>query len=374
MKNRARRLGALIAKEFRQLLRDPSSFLIGIAIPMMLILLIGNGLSLDVKRLPVAVALEDASPTAQDMLSFLNGSEYFAPHYVTSMHEAVDLMDTRQADAIIRIPPNFTETLRRGGAAIQVVVYGVDTVTAAAAGKYIQSGISQRQAAYQAAHPELSSKPASVRVVDRQWFNDANTSTWMFIPGLIVIVMPLVGVFLTALVMAREWERGTLESLFATPVQPLEIILAKILPYFCVAMAGFLLCMVSARYIYDVPIHGSILIILLASVEYVLVAAGMGLTISSIVKNQFLACQIALVVGLLPTVMLSGFIFDLRSVPAVISVIGHILPATYYMELLKTLFLSGNNWFMIARNCAVLAAYGAAFIMISLRVTKKRLP
>lgn len=371
MKHSLRRLGALISKEFRQMRRDPSSFLIGIFIPLMLILLIGSGMSLDVRRLPVAVALEDASPTAQDMLSFLNGSDYFAPQYVPSMPEAVALMDSRRADAIICIPANFTENLHRGSASVQVILYGVDTPTAAAAGTYIQGGISQWLAAN--SYRYSSSSSSSVQVISRQWFNDANTSTWMFIPGLIVIVMTLVGVFLTALVMAREWERGTLESLFVTPVRPAEIILAKMLPYFCVAMLGFFLCMLAARYLYGVPIHGSLAIIMFSSVEYVFTAIGIGLTISSAVKNQFLACQLSLIIGLLPTVMLSGFIFDLRSVPAVISAAGHLLPATYYMELLKSLFLSGNNWFLIGKNCTILAAYAVLFAALSLGVTRKRL-
>lgn len=371
MKYSLRRFRALITKECRQMFRDSSSFLIGILIPIMLILLIGSGMSLDVKKLPVAVALEDPSPTAQDMLSFLNGSEYFVPQYVTSMPEAVALMDSRQADAIICIPPNFTEQLHRHNAVIQVILYGVDTTTATTASTYIQSGISQWQATNGQWY--LSSSATSIQVIPRQWFNDANTSTWMFIPGLIVIVMTLVGVFLTALVMAREWEQGTLESIFVTPVQPLEIIFAKMIPYFGIAMAGFSLCMLAARYLYGVPIHGSLFFIIFSSVEYIFIAIGMGLTISSVVKNQFLASQLSLIIGLLPTVMLSGFIFDLRSVPVGISIVGHILPATYYMELLKTLFLSGNNWFLISKNCTILAVYAVVLVGLSLYVTPKRL-
>lgn len=371
MKYSLRRLHALISKECRQMFHDSSSFLIGILIPIMLILLIGSGMSLDVKKLPVAVALEDPSPTAQDMLSFLNGSEYFAPQYVTSMPEAVALMDSRQVDAIICIPPNFTEQLHCHNAVVQVILYGVDTTTATTARTYIQSGISQWQATNGQRY--ISSSATSIQVIHRQWFNDANTSAWMFIPGLIVIVMTLVGVFLTALVMAREWEQGTLESIFVTPVQPLEIIFAKIIPYLGIAMTGFSLCMMAARYLYGVPIHGSLFFIIFSSVEYIFIAIGIGLTISSVVKNQFLASQLSLIIGLLPTVMLSGFIFDLRSVPVGISIVGHILPATYYMELLKTLFLSGNNWFLISKNCTILAVYAVVLVGLSLYVTPKRL-
>lgn len=361
---------ALTRKEFYQMLRDFSSFLIGIIIPLMLLVLMGSGLSLDVKNLPIAVALEDTSPTARDAVAFLNGSAYFSPHYVTSAEEAITMLDKRKADAILVVPPDFTQRLEQGQATVQLILYGVDATTANAANQYLTTGLQTWQNKFAAKHKR--GKPqGAISIVHRQWFNDANTSSWMFIPGLIVIAMTLSGVFLTSLVMAREWERGTLEALFVTPVRPLEIIAAKIIPYFSIAMAGLIICLGVSYYGYGVPLHGSLLLVLLASVEYIFVVIGMGLCISSLVKNQFLACQIALVVSLLPTVMLSGFIFDLRNVPTVIAAIGHILPATYYMELLKMLFLAGTNMTIIAKNCSLLLLYAMLFFCLSLKLTKK---
>lgn len=385
-----RRLRALIYKECLQLTRDPSSFFIGLVIPALLIFLIGFGMSMDVTHIPTAVVLEDSSPTARSVVSFMNESPYFSPRYVTSMEEAKELMDERRAEAILRIPGDFSARLSEGRGKVQLITYGVDTTIANATTTYVQNGIARWQQAYLSgtaingapAVAGMSSSttltassiaPGSVTVDSRQWFNDANTSTWMFIPGLIVIVMTLVGVFLTALVMAREWERGTLESLFVTPMHAAEIVFAKIIPYFGVAMIGFFICLLSARYVYEVPIEGSIILILFASVEYVLVAIGMGLTISSVLKNQFLSCQLALLVSLLPTIMLSGFIFDLRSVPTAVNIISHLMPATYYMDLLKSLFLAGNNPVIIYKNCAILAGYAVLFIGLSLLVTRKRL-
>ena len=366
------RFFALLKKEFKQMLRDFSSFLIGIIIPLLLIILVGSGLSLDVKNLPVAVALEDTSPTAHDAVAFLNGSAYFSPRYVTSSKEAVALLDKRQADAIVVIPPDFTKRLEQGQASAQLILYGVDATTANAAQQYLTSGLEAWQGKWAAAHGK-SGRSGTISVVHRQWFNDANTSSWMFIPGLIVIAMTLSGVFLTALVMAREWERGTLEALFVTPVRPLEIIAAKVIPYFSIAICGLLICLCVSDYGYGVPINGSLFFVLLASVEYIFVVIGLGLTISSLVKNQFLACQMALVISLLPTVMLSGFLFDLRSVPEVIAVIGHILPATYYMELLKMLFLAGTNVAIVLKNCLVLLGYAVLFLFLSLKLTRKEL-
>lgn len=385
-----RRLRALIYKECLQLTRDPSSFFIGLVIPALLIFLIGFGMSMDVTHIPTAVVLEDSSPTARSVVSFMNESPYFSPRYVTSMQEAKQLMDERRAEAILRIPGDFSARLSEGRGKVQLITYGVDTTIANATTTYVQNGIARWQQSYLSgtaingapAVAGISSSttlsaapvvPGSVTVDSRQWFNDANTSTWMFIPGLIVIVMTLVGVFLTALVMAREWERGTLESLFVTPMHAAEIVFAKIIPYFGVAMIGFFICLLSARYVYEVPIEGSIFLILFASVEYVLVAIGMGLTISSVLKNQFLSCQLALLVSLLPTIMLSGFIFDLRSVPTAVNIISHLMPATYYMDLLKSLFLAGNNPVIIYKNCAILAGYAVLFIGLSLLVTRKRL-
>lgn len=363
-----RRLFALTKKEFLQLRRDNSSLLIGTVLPILLILLIGYGISLDVKNVPVAVVLEDASPTAQDAVSFLSGSEYFSARYVTSRKEAVLLMDEREVSAILVVPPDFTEKLARREAKLQLIVYGVDPTTASSASNYVEAGVAEFNAARAAGYAPRG----LVSVESRMWFNDANSSTWYFVPGLMMLIMTIVGVFLTALVMAREWERGTLESIFVTPARIMEILGAKIIPYFCVAMIGFSLCLLASRYLYEVPIHGSLFVLLLASVLYLFVALGIGLLISSVAKNQFLACQIALLVSFLPAMMLSGFLFDLRSAPEWVAALGRILPYTYYLELLKSLFLSGNNWTLIVKNCALLIAYAVFFLGLAFRVTKKR--
>jgi ABC-2 type transport system permease protein len=173
--------------------------------------------------------------------------------------------------------------------------------------------------------------------------------------------------------MAREWERGTLEALFVTPVRPGEILLAKMIPYFVLGMIGFTLCMLAARYLFSVPIHGSLAALLASSVLYLLVALGIGLLISSATRNQFMASQVALVSSFMPALMLSGFLFDLRNVPVAIRLIGQALPATYFMETIKTLFLAGNVWPMVLANCAILAAYAAALLGLARLVTRKTL-
>ena len=363
-----RRLLALVKKEFLQLGRDRSSLLIGTVLPIILILIMGYGISLDVKNLPVAVVMEDTSPTARQAVKFLDGSAYFSPYYVTSFGEGEALLKQRQAEAILVVPPDFSSKLAHRDASLQLILYGVNPTTASTAKGYIEAGVQAYNASLYGSH----AAHGLVTTVNRIWFNDANSSTWYFVPGLMMLILTLVGVFLTALVMAREWERGTMESMFVTPMRVVEILLAKMLPYFCLAMVGFFLCLLASRFLYGVPLHGSLLVLLLSTVLYLFVTLGIGLMISAVTKSQFLSCQVAMLVGFLPSLMLSGFLFDLHNAPAFVSAIGHILPPTYYLELIKTLFLAGNDWALVGRNCSILAGYGLLFFMAALRKTKKK--
>jgi len=368
-----RRLASLTRKEVRQLVRDRSNLLIGIGLPIALILIFGYGLSLDVKRAIVAIVLDDPSPVARDVAAGISRTEYLEPHLVRSFAEGEALMKAREVDALVQFPSDFSRRLNDGNAQIQVLVQGSDATRAASVSTYVSSalaGYAEKQADRGAGS---ASQAGAVTIVQRMWFNAANTSTWYLVPGLIVLIMTLVGAFLTALVMAREWERGTLEALFVTPVRPVEILLAKIIPCFGIGMIGLALCLLAARFLFDVPIYGSFIVLVISSMLYMLVALGIGLLISAVTKNQFLASQIALLASFLPAMMLSGFIFDLRNVPTAIRVIGNLLPATYFMELVKSLFLAGDFWPMIFKNCAILAAYAVALLGLARLVTRKRL-
>jgi ABC-2 type transport system permease protein len=212
-----------------------------------------------------------------------------------------------------------------------------------------------------------------VAVQNRLWFNEANESRYFLIPGLIVLIMTLIGAFLTSLVVAREWERGTMEALFVTPVRPDEILLGKTIPYFVLGMIGLALCLLAAKFLFHVPFRGSVMVLIGSSMLYLLVALAIGLLISSATKSQFVASQIALLVTFLPALMLSGFLFDLRSMPAVVRVITYILPARYYVTLLQTVFLAGDIWTLIVPNAAVLAGMAVLFFILTRRATRKEL-
>ncbi|MDM0113228.1 ABC transporter permease [Variovorax sp. J22R133] len=372
------RLVALTRKETRQLLRDPSSLAIGILLPIILILIFGYGLSLDVKNAPMAVVMEDSSPTAMQAVSGLQLTPYISPVMLASMKEAEALLREHKIDGIVRVPGDFSSRLAASNARIQVIVNGADAAKASIILRYAGAALAQNAArqvdmAGTARGAPAASGIGAVTIDERMWFNSANTSTWYLVPGLIVLIMTLVGAFLTALVMAREWERGTLEALFVTPVRPVEILVAKIIPYFGIGMAGLGLCLLASHFLFAVPMVGSLVMVVFASMLYLIVAVGVGLVISSVTRNQFLASQIALVATFLPSLMLSGFLFDLRNVPTVVRIVGQALPATYFMELIRTLFLAGDIWPLVIRNCAILAVYAVALLSLARFVTRKRL-
>src|SRR5215471_4714926 len=258
-----------------------------------------------------------------------------------------------------------------GNAEVQLLVHGVDANHARIIQAYAQGAVGQWAARRAAQGYAIVSGPIVVQ--SRMWFNEANESRYFLVPGLIVLIMTLIGALLTALVMAREWERGTLESLFVTPVRAGEILLGKTIPYFVLGMVGLGLCLVAAKYLFHVPFRGSVMVLIGVSMLYLLVALGIGLFISSAVKSQFVASQVTLLVTFMPAVMLSGFLFDLRSMPAAVRLVTYALPARYYVALLQTVFLAGDVWAVVLPNAAVLAGMAAVLLLLARGVTRKKL-
>jgi ABC-2 type transport system permease protein len=368
---KVRRVWALVRKETYQIGRDPSSIAIGVVLPVLLILLFGYGLSLDVRHVPIAVVLEDASPEAREVAAGFQLSPYFNVQLLTSMPRAQELMLARQVDGIVRIRPDFARHLSHGDAEVQVLVHGTDANRARIIQTYAQGAVGQWIARQAAEGREMAPGPVVLR--ERLWFNEANESHYFLVPGLIVLIMTLIGATLTALVMAREWERGTLEALFVTPVQADEILLGKTLPYFMLGLVGLALCLLSARFLFQVPFRGSVWVLTGTSMLYLLVVLGIGLLISSAVRSQLVASQVALLVTFMPAVMLSGFLFDLRSMPAPVRLLTYALPARYYVTLLQTVFLAGNVWGVLLPNAAVLVGMAAVLLLLTRGVTRKRL-
>ncbi len=363
-----RRVRALVRKEGLQMLRDPSSFAIGVVLPIILILLFGYGVTFDVKHVPVAIVTEAPSPDTTELAAGFTLSPYFDVREVTSDAAARRLMLERKVDGVIYLREDFARRRRLSGAQVQIVLHGVDANRARIMQAYAQGALAQAEA--------LSGQADAggpVETVNRLWFNDANDSHYFLVPGLIVLVMTLIGAMLTALVMAREWERGTLEAVFVTPVQADEIMIGKIAPYFALGFVGLTLCVLAARFLFNVPLRGSLPMLALTSTLYLLVALGAGLFVSATVKSQFLASQIALLATFLPAMMLSGFIFDLRSAPLFVRLVSYGVPARYFVALLQTIFLAGDVWSVLLPNTLVLGALAAALLIVTRRMIRKSL-
>lgn len=366
-----RRIRALVSKETRQIVRDPSSIAIGVVLPLILILLYGYGLSLDVKNVPIAIVIESPTPEAVDLAAGFQLSPYFRPWMTRSMPPAQQRLLEHRVDGILRIPADFSRHVSAGDADVQLIVHGGDANRAR-----IIEGYAQGVVAIWGARLAAEGRPGAmqpVNVQSRLWFNEANDSSYFLVPGLVVLVMTLIGGLLTAMVMAREWERGTLESLLVTPVRTDEILLGKTLPYFVLALFGFALCVLSAKFLFRVPLRGSIAVLLGASMLYVLVALGIGLLISSWVKNQLVASQLTMLATFMPAFMLSGFLFDLRSMPTAVRLLTYALPARYYVALLQSVFLAGDVWSVILPNTLVLALMAGALALGSRAVLRKTL-
>ena len=367
-----RRVWALIVKESRQIVRDPSSIAIGVVMPMMLILLFGFALSLDVKNAPIAVVLEDTSAPAREIAAGFTLSPYFSVVPAASMRQAEALMLDRRINGIVRIPDDFGRKVARGDGEVQIVLHGTDANTARIIQAYAGGAIAQ-WAIRQSAEGDRIVGAGPVGVQSRMWFNEANDSRYFLVPGLIVLIITLIGAFLTALVVAREWERGTLEALLVTPVRSDEILLGKIIPYFVLGMIGFALCIAAAKFLFHVPLRGSLPVLTGAAMLYLLVSLGIGLVASALTRSQFVASQIALLATFLPAMMLSGFLFDLRSMPIAVQLVTYVLPARYFVALLQTIFLAGDIWSVILPNAAVLFGMAAGLMLLARRAMRKRL-
>ncbi len=365
------RLWALVKKEARQIVRDPSSIALGVVLPLILILLFGFGLSLDVKNVPIAVVAGPQTPEVTGIYASFQLSPYFSPRWVRDVPEAERLLLSDRIDGFVRIPDDFSSRYAAGDGKIQLIVNGRDANRARIIEAYAEGAVGAWQARVAAEGGAIQAGPVNVQ--SRMWFNEANNSSYFLVPGLIVLVMTLIGALLTSMVVAREWERGTMEALLVTPVRSTEILLGKTIPYFALGMVGLTLCLLATRFLFHVPIRGSLAVLIAVSVLYMLVALGVGLLISSATKNQLVASQLTMLVTFMPAFMLSGFLFDLRSTPDAVRMITYLLPARYYVALLQTIFLAGDIWSVILPNAGVLALMAVVLFALSRRVNRKTL-
>jgi ABC-2 type transport system permease protein len=372
------RLLAIAQKEVVQILRDTRSLIIVVLMPVVLVLLFGYGVNLDLKGLPVYVLDQDGSQASQDLLKHFQASEYFHIEHVVSYYsELTRAIDDGHAKMGIVIPWDFSQRLSDGRPVeIQALVDGSDDNTANVLIGYSQAVVQGYSAQMQInwlRKRGVSIQPAAMGVETRTWYNEDLESSAFIIPGVLALVMSVIGAFLTSLTIAREWERGTMEQLISTPVTAMEIMLGKLAPYFVLGMFDTIISALIAIYWFQVPFRGSWVTLMVASALFMVAVLSMGFLISVLAKNQFAASQIALVITFLPAFLLSGFLFSIEQMPVVLQWITRILPARYYVSVLKKIFLKGTPAAMLYADLIPLVVFAFVLALVATRSFHKRL-
>ena len=366
------RLRGILRKEVLQILRDPSSIALAIVLPLVLLFIFGYGLSLDAENVPIAIVLKDNSSVSRELAARFDLSPYFKTIHLKSMARAMDLLNQRRVDGIVHLQSDFSSGLfSRNPSPVQVIVNGIDANRARLIQGYTR-GILQKWTALRQARGEQVAAPA-VKVSQRIWFNEAAVSRNFLVPGLITLIMTLIGILLTALVVAREWERGTMEAILVTPIRRIDLLLGKMLPYFILGMLGMGLSVVVGTTLFHVPFRGSIAALIFLSSLFMLASLGFGLLISAAIRIQFVAAQISIVAGFFPAFFLSGLVFDLESTPRFIQIISHVVPARYFVSISHTLFMAGDVWPVLLPNALALAVMAVLFTSLAFRKITKRL-
>jgi len=368
----AMRLRGLVRKEFLQVVRDPSSIAIAFLMPVVLLLLFGYGVSLDARHVPIAIVVDDPDAETTAFAGELQGTDYFSPVFLPNARAAARELLAGRVQGIVHLRQDFARQIETGrGTTIQVIVNGVDANYGRLVLGYIEGawGLWQQRRAQTQGEPLRT--PVSLQ--QRIWFNSDLRSRNFLVPGLIAVIMTLIGALLTAMVMAREWERGTVEAMLVTPVRMREILLSKLITYFVLGTGGMLLSVAMAVWLFQVPLRGSFVVLFLGSSLFLLVALGMGLLISTVTKNQFVAGQVAIITTFLPAFILSGFIFDIASMPWVVRNLTRVLAARYFVAILQTVFLAGNVWAVLLPNALALFVMMLIFFALIRRKARKRL-
>jgi ABC-2 type transport system permease protein len=372
------RLAAIIRKEMIQIRRDLPSLVITVAMPILLLLAFGYGVSFDIKHIPVYVYDREGSQQTQDFLKHFQASEYFAVmRSVASFSELVQAVDAGSCRLAIVIPPDFSEKLNAGGpVSVQALLDAADNNTANVSISYseavVQAYNQQIQLVWLQRHGQFGFPPP-LSVDARTWFNEDLESTANIVPGVVAIVMAVIGSFLASLTIAREWERGTMEQLISTPVTPLELMLGKLMPYFLIGMLDTALCAGMAVWWFQVPFRGQWIVFLFSSMLFLTVVLSFGYLISVVAKSQLAASQFALVATFLPAFLLSGFIYPIDQMPTVIRLITYIIPARYFMTITRDVFLKGTALPLLLDDLFALAVFALLLVTLATRAFHKKL-
>lgn len=358
-----RRLTALVRKESLQIVRDPSAILIAFVLPVIMLFLFAFAMSLDVRHVPIALVVESDSAAAHDLAAAFAGSRYFIVTPERDRRTAAIALVAGSQRGFVVIPADFDRRLegRVNGALIQIVTDGAAPNTASFVSSYAQSTV----ALWRSQRARGPTNAGGLVLEPRYWFNAELESRQVFIPGAIAIIITMIGTLLTALVVAREWERGTMEALISTPTSMTEILIGKLIPYFVLGLVACLGSALIATLLLGVPLRGSWFALLVLSAAFLIPSLGQGLLISALVRNQFLASMISVFAGFLPAFLLSGMLYEIDAMPGPIQAITTVVAARYFVLSLQTLFLAGDVWTLFAPNMLAMLAIGAGFLLVA---------
>ncbi len=372
-----KRIKAIAWKEFTQIKRDPRSLGLALAIPMFLLFIFGYGLSLDIDHVRTVVWNQDAqSELSRNFLLNFSNSKYFKIiGYADNYRDIEQMIDSGKVMMALVIPEDFSHYLESGQAApLQLIVDGSDANTATIAMGYVNSVVANynvklvndtTQNMGLAPNSNIDSRP-------RIWFNMGLTSTWFIVPGVIAMIIMIIAALLTSICIAREWERGTMEQLISTPVKGHELIIGKFIPYFVIGFFDLTIGVLMARFLFHVPFRGSYLLLLFLSSLFLTGALSQGIWISVVGKTQLMASQLATLTTMLPTVLLSGFIYPIFNMPKFIQPITYLVPARYYIVVLRELFLKGGTLATLWDEALFLVLFAMLMFFLAVRKFKKK--
>lgn len=371
------RLTAVAKKEFLHVRRDPWSLALGIGIPMLLLFLFGYALTLDVDRVPLIVWDQSATPQSRELIGRFEGSRYFALKGRVSDYRAIEkAIDSREALIALVIPARFSREMEGGTAPVQAILDGSDSNTATIALGYADAVARSYSADIALSQTRRMGMPAPVPPLDlrpRVWFNADMVSRNYIFPGLIAVIMMIVAALLTSLTVAREWETGTMEQLISTPLSGPELIIGKLIPYLAIGVADLLISVLVGIFVFDVPLTGSLALLFLVSVIFLTGALSLGILVSVVTKSQLLASQLGVVATILPAFLLSGFIFPIENMPAVIQGVTHLISARYMVRLLLDIYLKDAGIAILSGDILFLAGFGLLMLTLSMKKFRKKI-
>jgi ABC-2 type transport system permease protein len=376
---RLRRLKALAVKEVLQIWRDPRSLMIALLLPFTQMLLFGYGVNLDLKHIPICTFDREGSQQSQDLFKHFQASPYFAIVANVKTYQAmVAAIDRGDCRAGIAVPPDFSQRLNdTGTAAVQAILDGTDDNTANIAWGYAAAVVSSYSNDIQIAALDRQGRTLQkiqpLAVQSRVWFNEDLVSRNFIVPGLVAVILALVGAQLTSLTIAREWERGTMELLVSTPVTSTEVMFGKLVPYLVLGWVDAAFCLVMAALWFAVPFRGTLFALFLTTTLFLVLVLSIGYLFSVLIRSQVGASQIALVVTLLPAMLLSGYVFPIDQMPPIVQDLTYLMYARYYVTIVKALFLKGAGISELLTPILFLVVYAVAVVTFAARAFRKRL-